>query len=141
MLEILLVEDEPDIGEVLAFVLAHHGYRVARAHGGAAAADLIAAGVRPAAVVLDLVLPDVDALSFLVWSRRDRVLSEVPVIAASANPMRLEQVTPLVYATMLKPLAFAVLIEMLQRACARLPRRASFPSVLPAARRASVAVS
>ncbi len=135
MRDILLVDDEPDVGDVVSVLLSHHGYRVAAVRRAHDAIDRIAHGLVPAAVVLDLVLPDMDALSFLVRARRDRVLTAVPVIALSGHPISLDQIEPLVYATLLKPLVFTTLVETIHRACARMPPLDTGASKLPPARR------
>ncbi|MEC3998780.1 response regulator transcription factor [Actinacidiphila sp. DG2A-62] len=61
---VLVVDDEPDLAEVLAGVLAYEGWEV-RTAGDAAAAVAEARGFRPDAVVLDVMLPDGDGLSVL----------------------------------------------------------------------------
>ncbi|MEZ0088965.1 response regulator transcription factor [Streptacidiphilus sp. EB129] len=60
----LVVDDEPDLTEVLAQVLAYDGWEVRTAADGASAlaqADLF----RPDAVVLDVMLPDLDGFEVL----------------------------------------------------------------------------
>jgi two-component system CheB/CheR fusion protein len=56
---ILVVDDNADAAESLAIVLEYEGYRVMTAHGGQQALA-IAEQARPAAVLLDLSLPDID---------------------------------------------------------------------------------
>ncbi|MFH7598958.1 response regulator transcription factor [Streptomyces racemochromogenes] len=67
---ILVVDDEPDVTDVLASALTAEGWEVRTAADGAAA---IAAGLdfRPDAVVLDRMLPDTDGLQVLRALRRD----------------------------------------------------------------------
>ncbi|MFC5182604.1 response regulator transcription factor [Actinomadura harenae] len=61
---VLVVDDEPDLTDVLGRVLAQEGWQVRTAADGAGA---IAAAreFRPDAVVLDIMLPDIDGLSVL----------------------------------------------------------------------------
>ncbi|MFC4908150.1 response regulator transcription factor [Actinomadura gamaensis] len=61
---VLVVDDEPDLTDVLGRVLAQEGWEVRTAADGAGA---IAAAreFRPDAVVLDIMLPDIDGLSVL----------------------------------------------------------------------------
>jgi DNA-binding response OmpR family regulator len=68
---ILLVEDAPDLAQVLARELEASGYRVLRAAGGRAALDLHARA-RPDLVVLDWMLPGLDGLEVV------RRLRQVP---------------------------------------------------------------
>ena len=59
---ILLVDDDPEIRQLIGDFLAQHGFRVATAANGAEMDRLIAAE-RPALVVLDLMLPGEDGLA------------------------------------------------------------------------------
>jgi two-component system OmpR family response regulator len=61
---VLVVDDEPDLAEVLAGVLAYEGWEV-RTAGDVAAAVAEARAFRPDAVVLDVMLPDGDGLAVL----------------------------------------------------------------------------
>ncbi|MFA1541798.1 response regulator transcription factor [Actinomadura monticuli] len=61
---VLVVDDEPDLAEVLTRVLASEGWAV-RAAGDGAGAVAAAREFRPDAVVLDVMLPDIDGLQVL----------------------------------------------------------------------------
>jgi two-component system OmpR family response regulator len=61
---VLVVDDEPDLAEVLAGVLAYEGWEV-RTAGDVAAAVAQARVFQPDAVVLDVMLPDGDGLAVL----------------------------------------------------------------------------
>lgn len=61
---VLVVEDEPDLLEVLSAVLRHEGWQVRSASDGATAVS-VAKDFRPDAVVLDVMLPDIDGLEVL----------------------------------------------------------------------------
>jgi two-component system OmpR family response regulator len=61
---VLVVDDEPDLAEVLSGALAYEGWQV-RTAGDAATAVAEAAAFRPDAVVLDVMLPDGDGLAVL----------------------------------------------------------------------------
>jgi two-component system KDP operon response regulator KdpE len=78
---ILVVEDEVPMRRFLCSALASHGFRVADA-GTLALAERVAVESRPAAVLLDLGMPDGDGLELL---RRLREWSTAPVIVLSAR--------------------------------------------------------
>jgi two-component system OmpR family response regulator len=78
---ILFVEDDRDIGALLADFLAREGYAVAVAEDGAAV-DRALAHSRPDLVILDLMLPGEDGLSIC---RRLRARSAVPIIMLTAR--------------------------------------------------------
>ncbi|MEU8344816.1 response regulator transcription factor [Spirillospora sp. NPDC048832] len=61
---VLVVDDEPDLAEVLSRVLASEGWAVRTAADGAGAVAA-ARDFRPDAVVLDVMLPDIDGLQVL----------------------------------------------------------------------------
>jgi DNA-binding response OmpR family regulator len=80
---ILVVEDDPDILALVETALRGEGYRVATAADGA---DALAAARRdrPDLIVLDLMLPRMNALQFRTEQRRDPVLAGVPIVCLSA---------------------------------------------------------
>ena len=76
---VLLVDDDPEIRQLIGDFLAQHGFRVAGAANGAEMDALIAAE-RPALVVLDLMLPGEDGLAIC----RRLSPARIPVIMLSA---------------------------------------------------------
>ena len=76
---VLLVDDDPEIRQLIGDFLAQHGFRVAAAASGAGMDRLIAAE-RPALIVLDLMLPGEDGLAIC---RRLSTI-RIPVIMLSA---------------------------------------------------------
>ncbi|HET9991033.1 MAG TPA: response regulator [Kofleriaceae bacterium] len=78
---ILVVEDEAPMRRFLCSALTSHGFRVAEA-GTLALAERLATETRPAAVLLDLGMPDGDGLTLL---RQLREWSTAPVIVLSAR--------------------------------------------------------
>lgn len=78
---ILVVEDEPSIGEVVAVYLRRAGYQVSSARDGEAALAILAQRL-PDLVVLDLMLPKVDGFEITRWLRGH---SETPIIMLTAR--------------------------------------------------------
>jgi two-component system alkaline phosphatase synthesis response regulator PhoP len=82
---ILVVDDEPQIIEVVQDYLKQAGYRVLAARDGQTALTL-ARHERPDLVVLDLMLPGgMDGLEVCRRLRRDPVLADVPIIMLTAR--------------------------------------------------------
>jgi DNA-binding NtrC family response regulator len=79
---ILVIDDDSLVRWSLAQHLTRRGYRVDAA-GSAAEALVLARGVAPQVVVLDLKLPDRHGLDLLAELRRER--AECPVIVLSAH--------------------------------------------------------
>jgi CheY-like chemotaxis protein len=84
---ILLVEDDRDICEIVEQVLAEEGYTtVAVSNGAEGLAYLRSEAPRPFVIMLDLMLPVMDAWQFRAEQMRDAHLSDIPVVIFSANP-------------------------------------------------------
>ncbi|HAP44646.1 MAG: DNA-binding response regulator [Spirochaetes bacterium GWD1_61_31] len=81
---ILVVEDDPDIRELLAFNLGKEGYAVVQAESGESGLAACRAAV-PDLVLLDIMLPGIDGLETLRRLKADHRLAGVPVLLASAR--------------------------------------------------------
>jgi DNA-binding response OmpR family regulator len=89
--KILLVDDEPDALEVLGFKLRQAGYNSLLAKDGARAIAL-ARDERPALIVLDLMLPEVDGLEVCKILRRDANTAAIPIIMLTARAAEMDRV-------------------------------------------------
>ena len=81
---ILVVEDEPDVAEVLATLLTRSGYRVDVAHTGRQALMALADTVYDA-LSLDLMLPDISGLEIIRRVRQQPHTADLPIIVVSAK--------------------------------------------------------
>jgi two-component system OmpR family response regulator len=79
---VLVVDDEAALSELLSMALRYEGWEV-RSAGDGAGAVRSARDFRPDAVVLDVMLPDMDGLAVLGRLRRE--LPEVPVLFLTAR--------------------------------------------------------
>jgi DNA-binding response OmpR family regulator len=89
--KILVVDDEPDALEVLAFKLKEAGYLPLLARDGARALAL-AREEQPAVVILDLMLPEVDGLEVCKLLRREPRTATIPVIMLTARAAEMDRV-------------------------------------------------
>jgi CheY-like chemotaxis protein len=80
---VLLVEDDPDLSEVVSALLEAEGYTVATARHGQHALLLLDGGVAPSVIVCDMMMPVLDGFGFLA-AYGTRPHPRVPVIAVSA---------------------------------------------------------
>src|SRR2546421_4657607 len=81
---ILVVDDDPDIVEVLRCLLHDAGYEVATADDGAALP--LARARQPRAILLDILMPSMDGVEISRRLRADPATAHIPIIAMSATP-------------------------------------------------------
>jgi two-component system, chemotaxis family, chemotaxis protein CheY len=81
---VLIIDDDESIRTALAELLELSGYQVAVAADGQDALELLADGLEPNAIVLDLVMPRMDGWAFLSRLRADPRFQGVPVVVTSA---------------------------------------------------------
>ena len=89
--KILVVDDEPDALEVLGFKLKEAGYAPILARDGARAI-IAARDERPALIVLDLMMPEVDGLEVCKILRRDPATAMIPIIMLTARAAEMDRV-------------------------------------------------
>jgi DNA-binding response OmpR family regulator len=83
MKRVLVVEDEPDIRELIVMTLRNRGYDVIGAECGEEA-WIEAAKQTPQLLVLDVLLPDMDGLSLCQMFRRIPKTSNIPILMLTA---------------------------------------------------------
>jgi two-component system phosphate regulon response regulator PhoB len=91
MARILVVEDEVDIRQILAYNLGQAGHEVFTADRGSVALDL-ARKELPDLVLLDLMLPDISGLEVCRQLKSDPALREVPVMMLTARSEEIDRV-------------------------------------------------
>ena len=89
--KILLVDDEPDALEVLGFRLREAGFTPILAKDGARAITA-ARDERPALIVLDVMLPEVDGLEVCKILRRDPATAGIPILMLTARAAEMDRV-------------------------------------------------
>jgi CheY-like chemotaxis protein len=114
---IMLVEDDRDIRDSLADVLTFRGYRVVPAADGLAAWERLRSGLRPAVIVLDMMMPRLDGWSFLELVATVGELAVIPVVVVSAMPVRLDELPVRPVAGLSKPFRVDHLLALLRRTC------------------------
>jgi CheY-like chemotaxis protein len=82
---VLVVDDDFDIREALSDVLASEGYSVVTAADGGEALETLRGGIRPAVMLLDLMMPRVSGVEVIDALRKDESLRQIPVVVCSAN--------------------------------------------------------
>ncbi len=120
--QILVVDDEPDIRELVKDILEDEGYPVQVAHDGEGA-RLIYAQQKPDLVLLDVWMPDVDGISLLKeWSAGGNLESQVVIMSGHGTLETAVEATRLgAYDFVQKPLSLAKLLATVRKALAAGP--------------------
>jgi CheY-like chemotaxis protein len=83
---VLIVDDDVDIREVLAETLAETGFEVTTASNGLEALSAVRGmKVKPACILLDLMMPVMDGYGFLQRRRSDPSLASIPIAIVTAG--------------------------------------------------------
>src|SRR5215218_9697937 len=82
---ILVVEDNPDLRELLSDAMSDAGYDVSEVSNGAEALACAEAWL-PDAILLDLMLPVMDGAEFLRARQERPFLARIPVMVLTAHP-------------------------------------------------------
>jgi two-component system response regulator MprA len=92
---VLAVDDDPDILLALKDVLEMEGYGVVMARGGREALELLRRGLRPAVVLLDLMMPEMSGWEFRAHQLQDATLAAIPVVVVSGQGVSARDVAAL----------------------------------------------
>jgi DNA-binding NtrC family response regulator len=90
-MDIMIVDDEPQVAEVLAASLERQGHRTTVVHSGREALDRIKGGAFDA-VFLDVSMPGMNGLDVMAEARRIRPTLAVVVITGHATADEIENV-------------------------------------------------
>lgn len=137
-LQILLVEDNPDVAETLTELLVAETHAV-QAASDAEAALVLLRGWRPDVILCDIGLPGMDGVAFAECVRREPELQDVGMIAMTGygdatTRRRIDQAG--FDRALIKPVEHEALLSCLSRLSAAAPRRAYGAEPLGTARAA-----
>ena len=133
MSKILIVEDDPDIRELLRFNLEKAGYTLFLAEDGEKALTL-ARKHSPDIILLDLMLPGVDGLEVCRTLKKDPELQRIPVIMVTAKGEELDRVVGLELGAddyVVKPFSLREVVLRIRKILDRGERQTA-PSILKA---------
>ena len=84
MSTVLVIEDDPDMREIERATLGSAGHEVKVAANGREGLEVLER-VRPCVILLDLMMPIMDGLTFLAEKRRRALAEDVPVLCVTAG--------------------------------------------------------
>ncbi|MBW3602910.1 MAG: response regulator, partial [Actinobacteria bacterium] len=115
---VLVCDDDPSVREVVGALLTRHGYRVLPAATGQEAVDL-AGTARPAAIVLDLLMPGMSGWEVAATLKRRPSTADIPIVILSVLSQRQAGPAPASFVSWVdKPMQDAALLRALDRAVA-----------------------
>jgi CheY-like chemotaxis protein len=113
---ILVVEDDPELRDMMATLLAVEGYEPTTAANGREALEQLRAGFAPHVILLDLMMPIMNGWEFRAEQQRDPQLAGIPVVIVTALAVNHRQ--PLgAEAILTKPLDFERLLAVVRAHC------------------------
>ncbi|MHB8466442.1 MAG: response regulator transcription factor [Acidimicrobiales bacterium] len=83
---ILIVDDDPAITTLLKMSFEMEGHTVVTASSGREALDL-ARQIHPAAMVVDVMMPEMDGLELIRRIRSNEATADIPIVCCSARAM------------------------------------------------------
>lgn len=92
--KILIVDDEPDILEILSYNLEKEGYDVSTAHHGKAGIKM-AKKVRPDLIILDIMMPKLNGLEVCEQLRNDNQFDDTLIVFLTAREEDQKQISAL----------------------------------------------
>lgn len=88
---ILVVDDEPEVIDIIEFNLKQAGYEVIQAGHGAEALQKVRER-HPSLIILDLMLPEIDGMEVCKLLRRNEATASIPIIMLTAKASEIDRV-------------------------------------------------
>ena len=111
-MHILIVEDSPDLQDLLVQLFESEGHTVSRANNGREALTLLETSPLPDSILLDIMMPVMDGIEFREQQRNDPRLAAIPVVMMTADlAQRMHAESLGIHAFVKKPLEADQLLE------------------------------
>lgn len=113
---VMVVDDDADIRAMIKLALELKGYRVVGAAGGAQAMQLLADGLRPGLILLDLTMPGMNGWEFRAAQLSEPQLAHIPLLVFTGDTKVTQKVAELKADGFVhKPVGFHSLQAMVER--------------------------
>lgn len=113
---ILVIEDNPEMQELVRIILEQEGYVVLSAKTGNEAISVLQSNSNISLALLDCRLPDMSASTFLERKEHERIGEGVPIIFFSAAVDLLQmKLPPSVVGTITKPFHISELLKVVEK--------------------------
>jgi DNA-binding response OmpR family regulator len=121
-IQVVCVEDEPEMIELVRLILGRKGFEVIGAAGGLEGVQVIER-VRPNVILLDLMMPDMDGWEVYQRIKANPVTRNIPVIVVTAKAQNIDKMLGLHIAKVddyvTKPFGPAELLRSIEQVLAR----------------------
>lgn len=125
---VLIVDDDPDIGETLDLVLQTRGYRCSVARDGAEALECLKSDPLPDVILLDMMMPGMNGQEFRSEQLKDARLANVPVVLVTADDKANQKASDLGIARVLrKPFDVDALVAAVRDSIGQVPPTSQRP--------------
>jgi CheY-like chemotaxis protein len=114
-IRVLIVDDDREIREILGELLTEEGFVVEASWNGQTALARLQEGLRPDVIVLDIMMPAMDGLTFRSFQRKHADLADIPVVGLTAFPSPDAD-----FECLRKPIRFEILLDRIRRLTQRL---------------------
>jgi CheY-like chemotaxis protein len=116
---VLVVEDDLEVRDAIAEVLADSEYKALAASNGVEALERLRGGsIRPCLILLDVMMPGMDGWEFRAEQERDPRVKDIPVVLLSAHTDVKSAAAQMKAAGFLaKPVTIDSLLETVERFC------------------------
>ena len=115
---ILVVEDDPDLAQLVAEVLESAGYRTAVAGNGREALDRLRTSTHPDLILLDMMMPVMDGWAFREEQQKEPALESIPVVTVTADGDARGKAAAIHAAGYItKPISIDSLLDAVERIC------------------------
>lgn len=115
---VLIAEDYDDARDIMTLILTSAGFEVLEARDGLEALDA-ARTKKPAVIVMDMFMPNMDGLTATRALRDEPTLRRIPVIAQTAQPSVISGSRELFDAVLAKPCSPDILIRTISEVLVR----------------------
>jgi CheY-like chemotaxis protein len=113
---ILVVDDDDDVRSTVAEALEDEGFEVATAANGAEALKLLVDGLFPDAILLDMMMPEMDGWGFRAEQQKRTEIAAIPVVVFTAYGFSREVSEEMgAQGHLRKPLRLADLLQTMNR--------------------------
>ena len=131
MARILVVDDDAALREMLAMILGGEGYEVTTAGDGVEAVELLACGMRPAVMLLDLMMPEMGGGAVCDWLVTAIPLAERPRVVILSAGITASASFPNADAALAKPYDVDDVLALLRRFTVGAPAPMRVPLLMP----------